>query len=94
MYFAFVQVFNKTQVPYQNFNNPELISRQISDDLWVVMLKESVRPLTADCAFEPIGLSSMNSAHFFFIDEFAHSVAKEIVKLEVPIIPEWILCRE
>ena len=94
MYFAFGQVFNNNEVPYQEFSNPELISHKISDDSWIVMLKESVRHLPEGSAFEPVGLSSMNSAHFSFIENFAYSLVKEMVKSKVQIIPEWILCRD
>ena len=90
MYFAFGLILKENDLPFRMLEGSVLESKKESEDTWVIVLKESVREVNARVS--SIGIQTMNTSHFSYLEEFIHEFGKEIGK--VPSIPEWILCTD
>jgi len=90
MYFAFGLIFKESDLPFHKFKNTTLVSKKVSGDMWIVVLKESVREIMHSVS--SIGIHDMNTSHFSYLEEFLHAFRAEIDRGQ--LIPEWILCKD
>jgi len=92
MRMGFGQIFKEEEVPFVCIENPELLSHKISDDAWILVLKESVRSYLKDGSnAQAIGINCMNSRHYSYIEHFINAVS---TNMKVRVHPDWILYRE
>ena len=91
MHMGFGQVFKEKEVPFGSFENHELLSQKISEDTWILVLKESVCGyLKEGVDAQAIGINYMNSRHYSYIEHFMNALPMNI---KVNAHPDWILYR-
>ena len=92
MHMAFGQIFKEPEVPFHAVSSNDLASHKISEDTWVLVLKESVRSFLKGVNAQAIGINGMNSTHYSYIEHFMNAASKDTQN--VKLHPDWILYME
>jgi len=103
-HFAFGQIFKCPEVPFNEIAENGLESYKISDDTWVLVLKESVRHVelsgslgiasanaSANASAKSIGLSTMTSSLVMYHEHFSHIVHYYLTFPGFEARPDWIV---
>jgi hypothetical protein len=88
--FAFGQIFKCSEVPFKEFSHNGLMSQKISEDTWILVLKESIRELRTAQA-QPVGLSTMNACLITYHEDFSHALHYEFFQPKFIVRPDWIV---